>query len=244
MRPRRVFNPDAIMEENLANDLYAIGMNLTATRHSTDPNIEDTLVLASIWAVVEDDSRIGGLLVDWISIHYLRMNVDRLTKLVFDLNDGQYNWVRIFWSANAQRLLAKDKRFKRLAELYSSGRFDFIDRFKSGNEKRLTEAYLSMKGEDERFVGTCLRVPNGPFSHRPQQIFSAEEVSRSHFQFRYRVMFGPSYRADVWALLRRNPDLTGYRLALLAHCSRPAATRVKHDYEIVKRDYSKRGKAV
>jgi hypothetical protein len=103
--------------------------------------------------------------------------------------------------------------------------------------------FIRMKGLDDRFEGTCIRVPKNLFSHRPQQIFSAESIARRHMGFRYRVMFGPSYRADIWALLRRNPDLSGYRLAKLAHCSTATALRIKQDYEIVKRDYSSRSKA-
>jgi len=238
-----LLNLASLQEEALANDLHAIGINLSATKRSVDPSIEETLVRGVFWSIHHDDSRLISLIVDWISIHYQRINVDRLTSIVTQLPRENFKWIQIFWCAQGQRLVKKDKRFRRIAELYSGDRFDYIDRFKGPHDKRLTAAYISLKGEDERFVDTCLRIPSGAFSQRPQQIFQAEEIARKHFQFRYRVMFGPTYRADIWAILRQNPHYSGYRLAKLAHCSRPSATRIMHDYHIVKRGFGSRSKA-
>ncbi|TVQ77721.1 MAG: hypothetical protein EA369_08580 [Bradymonadales bacterium] len=240
MRPRY---PDLLPrkdEQDLANDLYAIGVNLTATAQVTDPNIEETLVLSSIEAVNHGDHRIAGILVDWISAHFLRINVDRLTNLVFGLSDEGFWWVKIFWCANAQRFYPADARFRRLAHLYRGQRLDFSDRDTPNTERPVTEIFIQMKGLDERFEATCIRVPKNAFFHRPEQVFEADWIARHHMPFRYRVMMGASYRADLWALLRRNPKLSGYRLAKLAHCSIAAAARVKKDYLIVKRDYSGR----
>ena len=104
------------------HDLRAIGFNLGGRKKSIDPNIEASLISASMEAVNNKDNRMGGLLVDWITAHYLRVNVDRLTKFVFSLNDSDYKFVKIFWCANAQRLFIKDQRFKRLSELYKGRR--------------------------------------------------------------------------------------------------------------------------
>lgn len=228
-------------DEQFGNDFRAIGTNLSANARSIDPNIEETLLYASIEGVNYKDGRIAGILVDWLTIHSLRINVDRLTDLVFRLNDTEYWWVKIFWFANAQRFYPIDARFKRLATAYQGKRIDFVDRDSSiPQEPSLTEMYIKMKGADERFEETCIRVPKNYFSHRPQQVFPASSIAKKHMAFRYRVMMGANYRADIWALLRRSPDLSAYRLAKLAHCSVSAANRVKHDYEIVKRDYSKR----
>lgn len=227
-------------EQDLANDFYAIGTNFSADERRMDADIEETLISASIEGINKDDHRVRGILVDWISIHHLRINVDRLTRMVKSLTDDEFVYVRIFWCANAQRLQGSDPRFKRLAQIYKGPRVDFVDRNLRPGQRATTDMFIQMKGLDERFEGTCIRVPKNAFFHRPHQIFEAEEIAKYHMAFRYRVMFGASYRADIWALLRRNPALSAYRLSKLAGCSTTTALRVKNDYEIVKRDYSQR----
>ena len=101
---------------SLNNDLRAIGFNIACEKKSIDPNIELALVSASVKAVNGGDNRISGLLVDWLTVHYLRINMDRLTRIIVGLNGLNYKFIRIFWCANAQRFLAKDQRFKRLSE--------------------------------------------------------------------------------------------------------------------------------
>ena len=228
---------------DLTNDLHFIGTNFAAYESRVDPDIEMTLVSASVAAINSDDSRIAGVLVDWISIHQSRIDVDRLTQFINSLDEKEYKFVRIFWCANAQRFLNSDFRFKRLAEIYKGPRVDLADRNASPGSRGVTEMFIKMRDEDERFLSTCIRIPKKYFSHRPEQIHEPKWIAKTHMGFRYRVMFGPSYRADIWAYLRRNPDLTAYRLSKFVGCSTTTALRVKHDYEIVKRDYSNRGGA-
>ena len=220
--------------KSLDSDLRAIGFNLGGGKKSTDPNIEASLISASIEAVNNKDNRIGGLLVDWITTHYLRVNVDRLTKFVFSLNDSDYKFVKIFWCANAQRLFIKDQRFKRLSELYKGKRVSFADRFLKKRQQKVTKVLIEIKGEDERFKRTCIRVPKGYFSERPHQIFPVSVIAKNHLPYRYRVMMGSSYRADLWALLDSNPNISAYALGKKAHCSYRSAYIAKKDYELLK----------
>ena len=220
--------------KSLDSDLRAIGFNLGGGKKSTDPNIEASIISASIEAVNNKDNRMGGLLVDWITIHYLRVNVDRLTKFVFSLSDSDYKFVKIFWCANAQRLFIKDQRFKRLSELYSGKRLNFADRFVKKGQKKVTKMLIEIKGEDERFKKTCIRVPKGYFSERPKQIFPVSVIAKNHLSYRYRVMMGSSYRADLWALLDSNPSISAYALGKKAHCSYRTAYIAKKDYELLK----------
>ena len=220
--------------KSLDSDLRAIGFNLGGGKKSTDPDIEASIISASIEAVNNKDTRIGGLLVDWITVHYLRINVDRLTKFVFSLNDSDYKFVKIFWCANAQRFFIKDQRFKRLSELYNGKRLNFVDRFVKKGQKKVTKMLIEIKGEDERFKRTCIRVPKGYFSERPCQIFPVSVIAKNHLPYRYRVMMGSSYRADLWALLDSNPGISAYALGKKAHCSYRSAYIAKKDYELLK----------
>ena len=216
-------------------DLRAIGFNLGGRKKSIDPNIEASIISASIEAINNKDNRIGELLVDWITLHYLRVNVDRLTKFVFSLSDSDYKFVKIFWCANAQRLFIKDQRIKRLSELYKGRRINFADRFVKKGEPKVTKMLIEMKGEDERFKRTCIRVPKGYLSERPHQIFPVFVIAKNHLPYRYRVMMGSSYRADLWALLDSDPNISAYALGKKVHCSYRAAYIAKKDYGLLKR---------
>ncbi len=219
--------------KSLDSDLQAIGFNLKCKKESIAPNIEASIVSASVEAVNYQDNRIGGLLVDWITAHYLRMNVDRLTKFVFSLDDVVYKFVKIFWCANAQRLYPKDQRFKRLSALYRGKRINFSDRFVKNKQQKVTKMLIEMKEEDERFKGTCIRVHRGYFSERPHQIFPVSVIAKKHLSYHYRVMMGPSYRADLWALLKMYPNISAYALGKKAHCSYRTAYIAKKDYELL-----------
>ncbi len=215
-------------------DLRAIGFNVACKKKSIDPNIESAIVSAGVEAVNKSDNRLAGLLVDWLSVHHLRVNADRLTKFIMGLRDLEYKFVKIFWCANAQRFLAKDQRFKRLSELYKGKRIDFADRFLKPGQQKATKTLIEIKGEDKRFKGTCIRVPKGYFSERPHHIFSESVVAKHHLSYRYRVMMGPSYRADLWALLKCYPGISAYALWKKAHCSYRTAYIVKKDYELLR----------
>ena len=220
--------------KSLDSDLRTIGFNINSKKKSIDPNIEASIISASIEAVNNKDNRIGGLLVDWITVHHLRINVDRLTKFIFSLSDIEYKFVKIFWCANAQRLFAKDQRFKRLSLLYTGRRINFADRFVKKGEKKVTKMLIEIKGTDDRFKKTCIRVPKGYFSERPHQVFPVSIIAKNHLPYRYRVMMGSSYRADLWALLDCNPNISAYALGKKTHCSYRTAYMAKKDYELLK----------
>lgn len=84
--------------KQLSSDLVGIGIRLTAPSPAKEPNIEDTLVAASIEGIVREVLRVLALLADWISIHAERINVDRLTKLVTALPQKT---VKAFWAGVA-----------------------------------------------------------------------------------------------------------------------------------------------
>lgn len=225
----------------LDNDLNAIGINIACNKPTQDPNIEDTLVAASMEGVSKNDGRLLSLLIDWLEVHYERINVSRLTDIVVLLNETQHRFVKIFWCANAQRFTT-DIRFKHLASIIKKDRIDFIDRNVEKNSYQSTPFLIQKNGEDERFKNTCIRVPNKVYPTRLRQIATPSELSRRHMGYRYRVMFGPSYRADVWAVLRRYPELSPTEIAKKTYCSYASAFETKQDYLIVKRDYKERDK--
>src|SRR5258706_1152949 len=93
--------PDA-----LTSAMIGIGMNFAGLA-AREPNIEDTLLFASIEATENDDLRVFAVLVSWFGIHAPSVNADRLTMLVAGQRSQR---VLGLWSAMA-RCQSKDRRF-------------------------------------------------------------------------------------------------------------------------------------
>ena len=55
-----------------------------------------------------------------------------------------------------------------------------------------------------------------------------------HDAYRRRIMLGPSYRADMWAELDRNPTLTAAELARRTYGSFATAWHVLRDWELLR----------
>jgi hypothetical protein len=168
---------------------------------SRDPNIEDTLLFASIEGMERGDLRVLALFVTWFGVHSGRVNADRLTRLV---GLQQSKRVRAFWSALA-RWRAADRRFARLAGGYRGPRVDLLP---VG-----TDFQVARHGEDPRFAGSNLRAPANVLRDRPSDVLSPAELTKRHAAYRWRLVIGPTYRADMWAALEREPTLSAAGLA-------------------------------
>jgi hypothetical protein len=198
--------------------MAGIGIELAAPA-APDPNIEDTMLFCSAEAMDGSDLRILALLVGWFGVHHAWVNADRLTRLVA----GSSERVRALWSALAG-WQAKDRRYARLAGGYRGPRLDLLA---AG-----TEFQIRRHGEDVRFEGACLRVPANLLRDRPGDIASPDVLAARHRMYRYRVMMGPSYRADCWAALEADPTLTSAALARRVYASFATAWQVKRDHAI------------
>lgn len=161
---KRVVAPvDFNRTDALTADLVGIGFNLAADA-APDPNIEDTLIAASLAALGESDLRILDLLVTWLERHHERVNADRLVRAVETLeSEGG----RAFWSAVAT-WFQKDRRLSRLRNVYDGTRIDV-----AGAGSRFL---IERSGEDARFANTPLRIPAGELERHPA--LSAAELAR------------------------------------------------------------------
>lgn len=204
----------------LTSDMAGIGMNF-AVRPSRDPNIEDTLVFASIEGMERRDLRVLAILTAWFGIHAAWVNADRLIRLVA-LQESRR--VRALWSALA-RMQAKDRRFTRLVQLYTGPRQDVIE---TG-----TDFQVNRYGEDPRFQGSRIRVAANALRERAADVLQPAELARRHRVYRWRVIMGPSYRADMWGALEADPALSPAALARKTYGSFATAWRVHRDFDLV-----------
>jgi hypothetical protein len=204
----------------LTSAMAGIGMNFAAPAAS-NPNIEDTLLFASVEAMDHDDLRVVAVLVAWFGVHTPWVNADRLTRLVETQESAR---VRALWSALA-RWQEKDHRFARLAALHQGPRLDLL-----GSE---TSFHLRRHGEDPRFAAGPLRVPANVLRKRGADVLAPAELAQRHRAYRCRVMMGPSYRADMWAVLEVEPELSAAELARRTYGSFATAWRVKRDFAVL-----------
>ena len=218
---KRIIIPEQFAKgEKLTKDLIGIGFRLQG-RGTKHPNIEDTIVAASIEGI-EGDLRTLSLLVDWIDIHYLRINIDRLYRMLKAIPDKH---TLAFWSAIATWKSA-DRRFKRIEGLYKGKRVDLL---RTG-----TDFHINRSGEDPRFESSCLRVPvRAGLRSRPDDILPPHQLAKHHLPYHYRLIIGPTYRADMWAQLELNHNLTPAEIARLSYGSFATAWQVKNEWAVL-----------
>jgi hypothetical protein len=202
----------------LTRAMAGIGMNF-ATTPAADPNIEDTILHGSIEGLEHEDLRTLSVLTSWLAVHARWVNADRLFRLATQL-DAQRT--RAFWSG-VGGWLQSDRRFARFRALHQGPAVELAH---VGNAYR-----IERRGEDPRFRGGPLRVPAGALRDRPQDVTPPHLLAQRHRAYRFRVLIGPTYRADMWALLTAEPGLTPAELARRCYGSFATAHRVKRDFQ-------------
>lgn len=218
---KRQITPSEFLTGNeLTSALIGLGFRLQGQKRA-HANIEDVIIAASFEGMA-GDLRVLSLLVDWIELHSLRINADRLYRVLKELKDKR---VLSFWSG-ISKWKASDRRFSKIERLYRGKRVDLLA---SG-----TDFHIKRHGEDPRFEDSSLRVPKkAGLRHRPSDILSPAELAKTHLPYRYRLIIGPSYRADMWAQLELDETLSASKLAHLSYGSFATAWQVKREWELI-----------
>jgi len=219
--------PQLIASDVLTSQLVGIGMNFAAPP-AHDPNIEDTILFASIEGMEKQDLRVLTVLTTWFGIHAAWVNADRLTTLATIQSSAR---VRAFWSALA-RWQRKDRRFVRLSASYQGPRQDVLE---VG-----TDFQLQRHREDPRFAGSAIRVAANILRDRPADVLSPSLLARRHHVYRFRIMMGPNYRADMWAALESDATLSAAALARETYGSFATAWHVRRDFLLLRVSSSRR----
>ena len=200
--------------------MVGIGMNFAAAP-IRDANVEDTLLLAAEAGMLDGDLRVLGLLVHWLEVHRACVNADRLVRALRGHGEAR---VLAFW-ASVGAMLQKDRRFSRLCKLSKGPSVELLP---AG-----TDYLIARHGKDERFAGTMILVPAGTLRRRKADILSPIQLARQHAGYRNRVLFGPTWRADVWTALEAEPDISVSSAARRAYCAFATAWQVKQDFKLL-----------
>ncbi len=219
---KRAAVPSLPAGEALTAAMVGIGVGFAANA-TEQPNIEDTLLAASIEGMENDDLRVLSTLTTWLGVHHQRVNADRLIRIVSKRGEQR---VLAYWAAVAH-WLKQDRRLSRLVELAPKRRIHLL---RVGSEFQ-----LKRRGEDPRFAGSVLIVPQGVLRDREADVLSPHQLASLHRGYFQRVQMGPSYRADLWALLEGEPTLSPTELARRGYGSFATAWQVKRDFETLHR---------
>jgi hypothetical protein len=211
--------------------MVGIGFGFAAAPAAVEPNIEDTLLFASVLAMERDDLRVLAMLMTWWGVHHERVNADRLTKLAAAHPAAR---VRALWSALAT-WTGKDRRFARLQKVYIGPR---VDASPNGSAFQ-----LNRHCEDARLEGSALRAAANLLRDREVDVLTPQELARHHHAYRWRIVIGPSYRADMWAVLEEEAGVSAAALARRTYGSFATAWQVKRDFTIIGGDISRRPRA-
>ena len=210
--------PDKVGDKHLSQLLAGIGFNITS-KAKINPNIEDTIYLAAIEGMENDDLRILSLLALWFETHSSWINANRLFNLV---SNCPHSRTQAFWAALAHN--SKDRRFEKMKKIYRGTKLPLL---KTGNDFQ-----LSRKGQDPRFSRGPLEVPAGILRKREADVLRPEALAKKHRGYFWRVLSGPTYRADMLGILDHNPSTPAAELARSAHGSYATAWRVLAEYMI------------
>ncbi len=70
---------------------------------------------------------------------------------------------------------------------------------------------------------------------RGEDVLTPAHLAARHRAYHFRLVIGPTYRADAWAALDREPDLSPADLARRAYTSFATAWQVRRDFQLVNR---------
>jgi hypothetical protein len=171
---------------------------------------------------VPNDSKLLSLICSWILVHGDYVVVDKLQKKVgeLDANDPAKTWMMaVFVFAKSQGM----HKWAKWAKKFKHPRYLFGD--------ELTLLAVKRKGEMNLFKDYGIVVPNGALRIRENDALEPAELAQQNKQYRNRLLFGASWRADIITLIQagaKNP----YQIAKVLGCSYEPAHRIFKEYAL------------
>lgn len=217
--------------DELTKKLIGIGFKLGGIAEQ-NPNIEDCLIAAATEGV-HGDFRTLSMLTDWFFVHHKFVNIDRLIRALKQTKDSR---VKCYFSSIG-KWLQRDSGYKKLSKIY---RGEALLLGLTADYKFL----IKRNGEDARFLGTKLLVADKTLRSRLDDVLSSKELAIKHQDYFYRVLIGPSYRADMISHYLRNSTLTASQLAKNTYGSFATAWEVMKDINLLPENFRSNSKGL
>jgi len=203
---------------SLDQKLQFIGIQILATkklRLDSWIDIENTLHQASL--EVTHDGRLFSLLCSWVSVHGDYVIIEKLMKLqkknnspwlvalaICAFNLGFHQW---------KRLIKKQKEIFALVD---------VD---------LAKSSIALKGEEPNFRQYGFLIPRNIIRLRSKDAQTIERLVKKNAQYRNRLLFGASWRADIITAIEKGMK-TPYEISKAIGCSYEPAHRIFKEYRL------------
>jgi len=212
------------MDAELSSRLAAIGFRLAgagapAPRRGPAEDIERALLDAA--APARSDGRLLSLLFSWVHVHAERVNVDRLRGMVRASGDAD---ARLVVSALAAYAASQGRhRWKKLISA-PSGPAHL-------SASAAAPSAVELKGAEPWLAAHNILAARGSLRIRPADVLSVKELAGANRQYRNRLLFGASWRADIVTAIEEGAA-TAAEIRSRVGCSYEPAHRVRREYLI------------
>jgi hypothetical protein len=222
---------ELVTGEELTRDMISIGM-LFGGAPGKPANIENTIFSSVFHSLRNQDFRVLAMVTLWLEKHSFILNASRIVKLINRYKD--YVPIFRYWVAFSQ-WHSSDHRFQILRKQIST--YDRVGLYSGAK-------FLAEKnGQDFRFEKTCLIVPDKLLSKKDWLVLDPKNLANFNDDYKWRLIIGPTFRADMWSALVNDSTLPAAKLARLTYGSYATAHRVKKEFEIYKETLTRGEKA-
>lgn len=188
-----------------------------------DIDIEETILQACYAS--ETDLRLLSILATWMSVHGDYIIVEKFYKklkvfeTIYGHRPSTINLIAV------QVLLSGSTKWKKWITSHSK-KSEF-----PVNEKLLISS-IDFQGYNEDFKKHGVKIPKNFLRIREDDVLTTSELVKLNLQFKNRLIFGSSWRADIMTAIEagvENPS----KIAKLIGCSYEPAHRVFNEMKIV-----------
>lgn len=166
---------------------------------------------------VPNDSRLFSLICSWVSVHGDYIIIEKLMKLQKKQNSQWLVAVAICASNMGfhqwKRLIKKQKNENALVDI------------------ELAKSSISIKGAEENFKKFGFLIPKNGIRIRSSDVLTTERLVQKNLQYRNRLLFGASWRADIITAIQMGMK-TPYEISKKIGCSYEPAYRIFKEYAL------------
>ena len=174
---------------------------------------------------MREDGRLASLLFSWVHVHAEHVIVEKLRKLVRQSDDADNPQLAV--SALAAYAVSEGQhKWKKLIMQPIEGAYLF-----SG---KAAESAVKLKGAEPWAKAYGILIPNGSLRIRTEDVMTVEELTKANQQYRNRLLFGASWRADIITAIQQGAE-TATEVKKRVGCSYEPAHRIRREYLIARK---------